>query len=95
MGWFRRLFQGRAEKKGAGVVFDISENGGSFSNVAGQDLILEREVRALEASLEQRQEEAPEEEVAGVEKAIEGDESGQAEADESEVSKVEREVEDP
>jgi hypothetical protein len=61
----------------------------------GQAFVTESEVGAVEASLEQPQEEASEEEVAGVEKALEGDESDQAEANESEVTDVEREVENP
>jgi len=56
---------------------------------------LEPEVRDIEAALEDRQEEASEEEVAGVEEATrEGDESGQAEAEESEVTEVEQELDE-
>jgi hypothetical protein len=61
MGWFRRLLQGRAEE-----TVDITpENAGNLSNVGG-DVTVEREVRAVEASLEEQQEKASEEKVAGM-----------------------------
>jgi hypothetical protein len=62
----------------------------------GQAKAKEIQVISVEASVEGRQEEASEEEVAEVERSIrEEEKSEQAEADESEVSEVERELEDP
>ena len=62
----------------------------------GQQNAKEIEVRKVEATLGDRQEEASEEEVAGVEEAVrEGDESEQAAADESETSEVEQELGEP